>query len=203
MKKVLLILPVFILSFIAINAQKGKVEFGIKVGPSFNTWVGDDSEPLSGEEKKMKVGVHGGFFAIVPFTEMLAFQPELLFATGGVIYNSAVTKYIYSTSNLNIPLSLRIQTTGGFYAIVGPQLGFKLGGKYSEKYDDEEFKEDLQDLRGFVFSGIIGAGYRSASGFGAYLRYERGFSPVYEFEDSKVFNSTIMLSFFYMLNGKK
>jgi hypothetical protein len=203
MKKALVIFPVFILSFLTMTAQKGNIEFGVKLGPNFSTWVGEDAEPFGDEEKKMKIGVHGGFFAIVPISTMLAFQPELLFSTGGVVYKENDFKVIYSTSNLNIPLTLRIQTNSGFYAIVGPQLGFQLGGKYKEKDDDEEFEEDLEDLKGFVFSGVIGAGYRSSSGFGAYLRVERGFTSIFDFEDSKVFNSAIMLSLFYMLNWKK
>lgn len=202
MKKIPFVLAVTLLTCLFTSAQN-KIEFGVKLGPNFSTWAGEDAEPFGDEEKKMKVGVHGGFFAIVPFSGMLAFQPELLFSTGGVIYKGEDWKDIYSTTSLNIPLALRIQSPGGFYAIVGPQLGFQLGGKYKYKDDVDEEKEDLEDLKGFVFSGVVGAGYRSSSGFGAYLRYERGFTSVFDFEDSKVFNSAIMLSLFYMLNWKK
>src|SRR5688572_6372527 len=105
MKRISFVVVVLFLSCFTSLAQKSMIEYGIKLGPNFSTWVGEDSEPFDDEQKQMKVGFHGGVFAIIPFAGMFSFQPELLFSTGGVVYKGDGWKDTYSTTSLNIPLA--------------------------------------------------------------------------------------------------
>lgn len=205
MKKLLVLLPIVIMISCAVVAQKGSggMQWGLKIGPDFTTWTGDDADPSTGESKKMRVGLHGGLFVMIPFSDMLFFQPELLYVMNGVNYEADGDKAKISTSYLNIPLQLRIQTSGGFYVIVGPQIGFNLSGKV--KYEGSvSGEDDLEDMRGFLFSGNIGFGYKAAGGWGVYARYSKTFSSVFdvEGEDIDIYDSTIMLSLFYMFGMK-
>ncbi len=187
------------------GAGAGGMQFGIKLGPNFSTWTGEDAEPNSGEKKKMLIAPHIGVFMTIPLTSMLLLQPELLYSMQGVRYTENGFKGTYRTNHLNIPIALRIQMPGGFYAIVGPQIGFSLGGKYKWEYEDEEGEEDLEDLKSVAFSGVVGFGYQLPNGFGIYARYAHTFSSPfdYEGEDIKIHNSMVMLSFFYMLKMSK
>ena len=208
MKKLLFVLTVTVLFASVINAQKkdggkGNIKFGVKVGPNFGSWAGEDTDVSGDEKKKLKLGLHGGVFAVIPISKMLSFQPELLYSGQGVVYDDGDgTKYTYSTNHLNIPLGLRLQG-GNWYGLLGPQVGFTLGGKLKVEYQGDEYKEDLEDLRGFIFSGIIGVGYAAPNGWGAYIRYARAFSSVFDFDDYKGYHSTLSLSFFYMLSMMK
>ena len=212
MKKLFCFLLALSIVATSIHAQKdggGGIQFGIKLGPNFSSWSGDDAEPSGSEDKKMKFGLHGGVFAMIPITSMLYFQPELLYSGEGVKYedNDIDEKVTLTANYLNLPLNLRLQTTSGFYLLLGPQIGFSIGGKAKYEFMGEEDEEDLQDLRGMVLSGLIGAGFKSSSGFGVYARYAHGFSNVFDFEgdidDPDVKGSTISLSLFYMFGGSK
>lgn len=211
MKKLLLFLAALLIVAIPVHAQKDGgtgFQWGLKLGPNFSTWAGDDAEPSSGEDKKMSVGLHGGVFAMIAIADMFYFQPEVLYSSEGVKYedNSNDAKFKISTSHLNIPLMLRVQTSGGFYLVFGPQVGFTLGGKEKFEYQGQEQEDDLTDLRGLLMSGLIGAGFKSKSGWGVYTRYGRAFSTLFDVEsgdDPKIYNSTISLSLFYMLAATK
>jgi hypothetical protein len=209
MKKLFCFLLALSIVATSIHAQKdagGGVQWGIKLGPNFSSWTGDDAEPSGSEDKKMKIGLHGGVFVMIPISSMFYFQPELLYSMEGVKYEDAEDKASITANYLNLPLSLRLQTTSGFYVVFGPQIGFSLGGKTKFEFMGTEDEQDLEDLRGMILSGLIGAGFKSTSGFGVYARYAHGFSKVFDFDgddDPDVNGSTISLSLFYMLGGKK
>jgi len=211
MKKLICFLVALSIVAISVQAQKdgaGGIQFGLKLGPNFSSWSGNDAEPSGSEDKKMKIGVHGGVFAMIPITSMLYFQPELLYSGEGVVYedNDIDEKVSITANYLNLPLNLRLQTTSGFYLLVGPQLGFSIGGKSKYEFMGDETENDLEDLRGMVLSGLIGAGFKSSAGFGVYARYAHGFSNVFDYEsgdDPDVKGSTISLSLFYMFGGSK
>src|SRR4026208_947782 len=129
MKKLFCFLLALSIVATSIHAQKdagGGVQWGIKLGPNFSSWSGDDAEPSGSEDKKMKIGVHGGVFVMIPITSMFYFQPELLYSSEGVKYEDAEDKATITANYLNLPLSLRLQTTSGFYVVFGPQIGFSL-----------------------------------------------------------------------------
>jgi hypothetical protein len=210
MKKLFFVLALMVIVSPYIQAQKGGggrggMQFGVKLGPSFSTWTGEDAEAGPGESKKMIIAPHLGVFMTIPLTTMLSLQPELLFSAQGVKYTyEDGYKEKYLTNHLNVPIALRIQMPSGFYIIVGPQVGFSLGGKYKWEFEDEDGEEDLEDLKAVAFSGVVGFGYQLPSGFGVYARYAHTFSAPFDFdEDVKINNSLIMLSFFYMLKLNK
>ena len=210
MKKLFCFLLAISIIATSIHAQKdgaGGMQFGIKLGPNFSSWSGDDADPSAGEDKKMKLGLHGGFFAMIPITSMLYFQPELLYSGEGVKYEDSEEKATITANYLNLPLNLRLQTTSGFYVLFGPQIGFSIGGKAKYEFMGQESEDDLEDLRGMILSGLIGAGFKSSSGFGVYARYAHGFSKVFDyggdFDDPDVKGSTISLSLFYMFGAAK
>ncbi len=211
MKKLLIVLAMMAILCPSLMAQKGGsgasgMQFGFKLGPNFSTWTGEDAKPSDDEKKKMLIGAHAGVFMTIPLTQMLLLQPELLYSMQGARYTyEDGWKETYRTNHLNIPIALRIQWPTGLYAIVGPQVGFSLGGKYKWEYEDEEGDEDLEDLQSVQLSGVVGLGYQMPNGFGIYARYAHTFSKPFDFgdEDIKIHNSLVMISFFYMLKMSK
>lgn len=210
MKKVILLLTCMLVLAIGAQAQKdggkGSFQWGLKLGPNFSTLVGEDAEPTGDENKKMKLGLHGGFFAMIYLSNMWYFQPELLYSGQGVKYEDGEDKVTISTNHLNVPLCIRWQSAGGFYLLFGPQVGFTLNGKAKYEFQGQEDEEDLEDLKSFILSGLVGLGYKAPSGWGAYLRYGRSFSAAFDSEgseDVKIYNSTISLSLFYLFAATK
>lgn len=211
MKKLIFVLAMMVMTSPMVLAQKGGggiggMQLGVKLGPNFSTWTGEDAKPGTGESKKMIIAPHFGVFMTIPLANMLYLQPELLYSMQGVRYTyEDGYKETYRTNHLNIPVALRVQWPNGLYAIVGPQVGFSLGGKYKWEYQDEDGEEDLEDLKSVQFSGVVGLGYQMPNGFGVYARYAHTFSAPFDFdnEDIKIHNSLIMLSFFYMFKMSK
>ncbi len=207
MKKLFLSMAVLLFVGTAFAQKDSKsssgLRWGVKLGPSFASMAGEDADPSSGESKKMLLAYHMGVFAALQLNSMLYLQPEILFARQGVRYKEGDYKYSLSTNHINIPIALRIQSPSGFYAIVGPQVGFTLNGKEKWEYQGDEETDDAEDLRSVIFSGVIGAGYALPNGFGVYGRYARAFSSAYDYDDLKFYHSTLTLSFFYMWNMAK
>lgn len=131
MKKLLLVSGIAL--FTGINAQ---TTFGAKAGLNVST--------LSGQgDTKSKVGFLAGGLAEIKFNGKMAFQPELLLATGGGEMNESRTttfagisftqnyKQSYDLMNIHVPLMFKYFVTDAFSLEAGPQVGFMVSDKSS------------------------------------------------------------------------
>lgn len=166
------------------HAQAGSpVGFGVKAGATLTTMAGSGTSgaptisPLAG-------GV-GGVFATVPLgaSSHWSLQPELLYSQQGYRLTNDPTEYkaTFRSNYLKLPLLLSF-THHGFFAAVGPQVGYLLSARNTYQFLDyspagvplgrgENVNTDLRDYQRWEFSAVAAVGYRAPCGLGLELRY--------------------------------
>lgn len=205
MKKIILIAVVLITAL----ASKAQIKFGVKAGANFYSITGADADAngLDVEEgRKTKIGIAGGLLVNIPVSSMFSVQPELLYSMEGNKQEIGDVKASINLSYLNIPIMAQLNTTSGFYAETGPQIGFLMSAK--TKYDDGtvEDEEDVKDeLKSIGFSWALGAGYKMKCGFGFGARYNFGLSTLDDdsTDPLKVMSSGFHVGVFYLFGGDK
>ena len=186
MKKVFLFV-VCAASFAVANAQ---VKFGVKAGANFANLSGDV------EDTKMKIGFNVGGLVQIPVTSQFMVQPEVVFSAQGAKADEGDGKLNFNY--INVPLLAKYQSTSGFFAETGPQIGFLMSAKAKEDDEEEDVKEAF---KGTDFAWAFGLGYQTASGFGVNARYNLGLSNISETDAFKVKNNVIQVGVFYVFGG--
>lgn len=210
MKKLFLIAAVAVLG---VNSADAQVKFGVKAGPQLTNVVGDDAG-----DTDMKVGFNVGGFANIRFSEQFAFQPELLYSLQGYKVEESISEFGVTAktegkahlSYINVPLMMKWYAYDGLNFEFGPQVGFNVaakgkstttitGGEFDQTLEQDE---DIDGISTVDFGVNIGAGYEMENGLNFGLRYGRGLTSVYDFEDAngdkaKAFNSVISLGIGY------
>jgi hypothetical protein len=170
------------------HAQAGPVRFGLKAGATLSGLAGPGTHdypasPLWG-------GV-GGVFATVPLgaAQRWFLQPELLYSQQGFRLRNSDTDYeaTFRSDYLKLPLLLGF-TQGGFFAALGPQVGYLVHGRNSYHFHDyspttgispgitESANTDLRYRQRWEFSAVASVGYRWGCGVGIELRYSDTFA---------------------------
>lgn len=187
MKRVIVLL-LCVTSFAAANAQVG---FGGKAGVNLATFSGDV------EDVKMKIGYYVGGLVQIPVSESFIIQPELVFSAQGA--KDDTDDDVKANFNyLNIPIMAKYQSTSGFFAETGPQIGFLMSAKMKAGDTDVDVKEYYKSTD---FNWAFGLGYQMASGFGVNARYNLGLSNIYDqdVDGEKVRNSVFQIGVSYVL----
>lgn len=198
MKKVMLAVAFVMLVAVA-SAQENatSASFGVKAGvnlANLHYKSGDDTE--NGD---IKAGVHAGVFARLSIAPSLAFQPELLYSMEGARDSEDDEEVKFNLHYIQLPLMLQFGSTSGFYAEIGPGLGYVTSGKVKTEFLGEEIEEDVKDeLEKLNITGNVGVGYALQNGFGVGVRYAHGFSKLFktDTDDDKVRSRNIQLSVF-------
>ena len=171
-------------------AQAGApVRFGLKAGATLSTIVG----PGTHNDPKVSplVGAVGGVFATVPLgsAQRWFVQPELLYSQQGHRLSHDATDYeaTFRDGYLKLPLLLGV-THGGFFAAIGPQVGYLTSARRTFRYHEyspvtglapdatERVNTDLLGYQRWEFSAVAAVGYRWACGAGLELRYSDTFT---------------------------
>jgi hypothetical protein len=165
------------------------VRFGLKAGATLSTITGPGT---SGDPKvsPLVAGV-GGVFATVPLgaSSQWFLQPELLYSQQGYRLANAPTDYEarFRSDYLQLPLLLGF-TRGGFFAAVGPQVGYLVRARNTYRFHEyssttgfspditERVNTDLQYYQRWQFSAVAAVGYRWQCGVGLELRYSDTFA---------------------------
>lgn len=199
MKKLLFVLALLIIS----SSTSAQVGFGVKAGANYNLLTQKNTDATSG------VGMHLGVYGRVPISELISFQPEILFTTRGVketvdetISYTDLTGFHTQTEKgdvklhinyLEVPLLLGIEVAEGLRIHVGPALALRAGYKVSLDYtstvttngntQQSVIKADSKDdtgVRGFDFSALAGLNYELENGLNFGARYLRSFTTLGE-----------------------
>lgn len=197
MKKVFLALVLLTTATIVTQAQ---IKYGLKAGANFYQLSGKDAEDAGLEEsRKMKIGIAGGAFVNIPINETFSVQPELLYSMEGNLQKEGDVKVDIALNYVNIPILLQYNASG-FYAELGPQIGFLTSAKLKVTDEDDE---DIKDsFKGVNFSAAIGLGYKLESGFGFGARYNLGLASIFDTEeDVKISSSGFHIGVFYTFGG--
>jgi len=150
------------MAFIPCQAQESKpLEMGIKGGVNISSLYTKDAS-----KSDIIPGFNIGFFAKVPVTTLIAFQPELSLSTKGatISYNNL---FVDGTANFNLtylemPLLCVVNVTQRVNFQFGPYLAYLLDGKVTNKSNVNLFNfEQNMNVNNYnrVDAGIVlGAG---------------------------------------------
>ncbi|HEX4875778.1 MAG TPA: porin family protein [Chitinophagaceae bacterium] len=195
MKKVVLVSALALTSLFA-GAQ---VSFGLKAGGNFYTFGGNSVEDA---DLNSKFGLHVGGIVNFSVTEKFKVQPEVVFSIQGSKQTDGTDELNWNFNYLNIPVMAQYYVSNGFFLETGPQIGFNL--KADIKDETSGVTVDVNDqVKSTDFSWGLGAGYKTASGFGFGARYNLGLSNISEDSNEEIKNRGFQLGVFYMFGSKK
>jgi hypothetical protein len=196
MKKIVLSLAVLVGAATAAQAQN--VTFGIKAGVNLANVSGDNTD-----EFKSIVGANAGIAANFGFSDLLSFQPELLYSMKGAKLEQGSDKVESRINYLDVPLLLKLNADGPFFE-AGPQVGFLVSQKTTYDIGGMSTSSTSTDGTRKVDLGyVLGVGYQLASGPSLGLRYNGGISDLSDpSTDDKNRNSVFQIQLGYMFGGK-
>jgi hypothetical protein len=165
------------------------VRFGLKAGATLSTIAGPGTS--GAPVVKPLLGGVGGVFATVPLgvAQRWFVQPELLYSQQGHRLRNDGTDYdaTFRANYLKLPVLLGI-THGGFFAAIGPQIGYLTGARRTFRYHEyssttgfapdatENVNTDLRGYQRWEFSAVAAVGYRWQCGAGLEVRYSDTFT---------------------------
>lgn len=153
----------------AAQAQHRNASLGLKAGASLTNVGGADVGSTSNI-----YGFHGGIFVNIGLTDLLAFQPELLYSQKGT--KALTTAGDYRTERFHyadVPLVLHVNANGLFFE-AGPQVGFLVIAR--DEYRNSTFTADRSSYKTVDLGYVAGLGYQRKTGLGAGLRYNGAFT---------------------------
>ena len=118
MNKIILTVFIAVITVVTVNAQ---ASYGLKAGVNFSSIRGDYTDDISG-----RTSFVGGFYAEIPMSEKVTFQPELVYSGQGAEISS---DEVFKLDYINIPLMFKYYVKNGFNVQAGPQLGILLSAK--------------------------------------------------------------------------
>jgi hypothetical protein len=181
MKTKLLILALAFLGGIQLFAQEEKVavSLGVVGGADFSTI--STVAPVNAD-MQMKPGFNAGAALNVRFlkrnarstakTGVLAFQPEVRYATMGAKVGTSGIKLDY----LMVPVMLQVYPTKSFYIEAGPEFAYNISHS-PDNLAADSYQVSMQNLKANDIMLGVGLGFR----FGVFnigARYNMGFSDM-------------------------
>ncbi len=186
----------------AVCAQRSNVSLGLKAGATYSDIIGPDADFY-----KDIFGFHAGGFANIGLSDMLAFQPELLYSQKGA--KSRTLAGDYSTRRfhyVDVPLALHVNADGLFFE-AGPQIG--LLAAVQDIYNGTTTQVDRNNYKTLDIGYLAGLGYQRKQGLGIGLRYNGEFTNTRQSitigtitQQTRSRNSAFQLYLTYSFNGR-
>jgi hypothetical protein len=152
---------------------------------------------------KSLVGANAGVAANFGFSDLLSFQPELLYSMKGAKLEENGDKIESRLNYLDVPMLLKLNADGPFFE-AGPQVGFLMSQKTT--YDIggmSNSSTSTEGTRKVDLGYVLGVGYQLASGPSLGLRYNGGISDLSDpSAGDKNRNSVFQIQLGYMFGGK-
>jgi hypothetical protein len=204
------------LSVAAASIVNAQATFGIHAGGTLNTMETKSSGiTYKGDAQ---IGWKVGGVANLPLSVNFAFMPQLNALAKNskleITESGFTAKETVKLTYLELPLNF-VYTSNGFFAGVGPSIGFGLSGKY--KYEetgspteeaDIKFDGKANDgndnnyhLKSIDFGGQILAGYKVPSGLFFIAHYNLGVSNISPDNDVTVKNKYFGVTIGYFFKG--
>lgn len=201
MKKTMIALVCMLMAAGTAMAQK-TFTFGPKVGVDYTHWWGKNINDESA------LSYQAGVFMEYRASNKFAIAPEVVFAA----HNRPKSEWkdwidkdpaidvitTYHTNYINIPVMFKYYVTPSLSIDLGPQFGFKVYDRYTDKWEErgKEMKEK-HDMghRSFDFGLGLGATYNFNEKVFVQLRYTLGLVPLYK--DGNARNGNAQLSIGY------
>ena len=168
MKNYLLIFTFFVLC----NWSYAQPSFGFRAAVNNSSLDFKNTPTVDNEDRN---GLAFGFFVEYTINDRFSIMPEVQYSAEGGKEEVLRANYIYA------PIQLRLNISDNFKVGLGPQLGLK-----TWSHED--------NFRNLVFSGIAGLQYNISEIFFVDLRYNYGFSNVFDKEfDHEAKNQNIQI----------
>ena len=204
MKTLLLCTSFFVICHIAAAQEIG---VGLKGGLNFpNTDALAYADGIDISDAKNASGYHVGAFAKIKLAK-IAIQPELLYSFQRLEYDLTNGLGTFDVEQeityLTVPVMLRYYLVAGLNLQVGPQFGFNLDSKQTDRISGAPTTTDIKDnLKGADLSLGLGAGIDLPFGLDLHGRYVLGLTDVNDLEGSSTErNSVIQISIAYSFFG--
>ena len=188
MKKLILAaaIAVVLLATQAFAGAFGNMMLGIKGGLNINGFYGD-----SDLDKETRLDFCAGGFVEIPISQMISFQPELLYTRKGakVAEKDWSSMDTWKLQYIEIPMLFKaylpVAPAVKPNLYLGPEVAFRVAGTWEWEEDGETIKEDVEDVADTDVGLIFGAGIGiPAMGHVVSLeaRYDLGLSTLDEVE---------------------
>jgi opacity protein-like surface antigen len=189
MKKITLTF-LMLISATVLFAQMG---FGLKAGANLSKMKSkfDDGSLNLSVTSDSRLSFNAGVFFIIPFSEKVGLQPELVLSSEGGKSESDGSKEVAKYTFVNLPVLLRFTVVNNFNLYVGPQIGFNVGAKYESELRGAKEKGDVEDVSGLGLGVGMGAGYYLTEKLEVNARYNLGLSNWYDGEGSENISNKI------------
>lgn len=237
--------PVLLSTVAIISAYtaSAQTQFGIKVGGNYLIASQSVSpEPKESLATPKGLGLQFGAYAKIPFSEMVGLRPELGFSFRRAKTDNSTTEKLpvvdqnnqqvgsadvttqtkgdQRLSYFQIAALISINPSTNFRVMVGPAMGFLMGGKYNEEQtvtvangtvNGQPFTQDpqftatskkgsaaIKDFKKAEVAAVAGFGYELDMGLDFDLRYYRAIVPTQDISQStfryKAFTNMVELS---------
>ena len=202
MKKTMIALVCMLMAAGTALAQKN-FTFGPKVSVDYTHWWGKNINDESA------LSYQAGVFMEYRMNNRFAIAPEVVFAAHNRPkmewqdwwmneYPARDVITTYHTNYINIPVMFKYYATSSLSIDLGPQFGFKVYDKYTDKWEEDGKKmKATQNMyhRNFDFGLGLGATYNFNERVFVQLRYTLGLVPLYK--DGNARNGNAQLSIGY------
>jgi len=176
-----------------------QIQFGAKAG--LNLASIHISPSQDGTSFKMTPNFHVGGLVSIPLASSFSLQPEVVYSGQGTKVTSPDESGTYNLGFINVPVLLKYKTASGFFAELGPQLGFLLSAKAKSGGTSVDVKDSFKSTD---FSGVLGIGYMSPLNIGADVRYNLGLTNLAKSSgDGSAKNGVIQIGVFYLFGHGK
>lgn len=185
MKKIVLIIAIFLCNFLNAQIEFSNTRFGVIAGPNISA-VTNAHNPSS-----RRTAFMAGMFAEVPIDfyrcrceyNQLFIQAELLYVASGENGSKYDEKRKYHADYLSIPIFLKgylTKTANSFYGYGGPRFGFLVNQNVVNPPGDRPYYAGEEGKAAtFDFALAGGIGYSFNRKLEVSLRYELGLSNAY------------------------
>jgi len=187
--------------------QAAGQHFGLKAGPAFATFIGDDAGNY-----ERRIGYSFGFMYQHHFTQQIGLQTELLYTSKGAKNEYRADNNFYEEkyrlNYIEIPVMVHL-TTGRVFADLGPQISFLAKARRITDIEPEDGNSTTTVKTNFTdnpyaidYSLVAGVGYRAVNNIGLEVRYAHGLKRIDDegnFVGADRYNSAFYLMLSYLI----
>ena len=174
-----------------------QAQFGATAGLNMSNVVGD------GESLGMKMGMHIGASASIPFSDAMSLKTGALYSMKGASDSEDGADLTWSLSYIEIPLNISFAVSDQMSLMAGPYVGILMGANMKLEVDGTTIMEqDGTDGMAAIDIGInLGAGFAVTDAISINAGYQMGLTSLDEEGDGDAKNSNIHIGMTYSFGG--
>ncbi|RRQ45112.1 porin family protein [Chryseobacterium sp. SC28] len=161
---------------ILISATVSSQSFGLKAGANVSTI----SKEKSWDDTNAKLGYYLGVYMHAPVNSVFSIQPEVLYNSVGVKYDSGDVSHTLSLDYISAPIMFQFEPIPNLFLEAGPQFSFLVGNSDRYKTDDvvtiKKYKNN-SNYNSFDLGGAAGLGFK-INNITIGVRYVVGFTDI-------------------------